>query len=32
VAVALNVIRAINWLNEVPLAATRQPRFSPVAA
>lgn len=26
-AVALNIVRAVNWLNEVPLATTRKARF-----
>jgi len=31
-AVALNVIRALNWLNEVPLATTRKARFLALVA
>jgi transposase len=31
VAVALNVIRAINWLNHTPLAVTRKSRFAALA-
>ena len=31
-AVALNVIRAVNWLNETPLATTRKARFLSLVA
>jgi transposase len=31
-AVAINIMRALNWLNEVPLAMTRTSRFSALAA
>jgi transposase len=31
-AVALNVIRAVNWLNDVPLATTRKARFLALVA
>lgn len=31
-AVALNVIRAVNWLNDVPLATTRKARFLSLVA
>jgi transposase len=31
-AVATNILRAVNWLNGLPLAATRQSRFAALAA
>lgn len=31
-AVALNVVRAVNWLNEIPLATTRKARFLSLVA
>jgi hypothetical protein len=31
-AAAINLFRAINWLNDVPLAATRTSRLAALAA
>jgi transposase len=31
-AVAINLVRAVNWLDEIPLAATRKSRFAALAA